>query len=122
MFELIVDTDFAAAHYLRGYQGRCESLHGHNWKVRVRLQADELDKLGMVMDFADVKKLVNETLHELDHACLNDLRAFAEANPTTENIAQFIYRELAAKLPSHVRVSRVTAWETDRCGATYSED
>ena len=122
MFELIIDTDFAAAHYLRGYQGRCESLHGHNWKVRVRLQSDGLDKLGMVMDFSDVKKLVNGILHELDHSCLNDLPAFAEANPTTENIAQFIYRALAAKLPGHVRVSGVTAWETDRCGATYSED
>jgi len=122
MFELIVESDFAAAHFLREYQGRCESLHGHNWRVEVRLQAQELDKLGMVMDFGDVKKFVNRVLDDLDHGCLNEKIPFDTLNPTTENIARYLYHELARQLPDHVRVSRVAAWETDHCGASYSED
>lgn len=122
MFELIVESDFAAAHFLREYQGRCESMHGHNWRIEVRLQAEVLDKLGMVMDFGDVKKFVNGILDDLDHGCLNEKTPFGTANPTTENIAQYIYKELARQLPDHIRVSRVSAWETDHCGAAYFED
>ena len=122
MFELIVETDFAAAHFLREYEGRCESLHGHNWRIEVRLRAEALDQAGMVMDFADVKKLLKGIMHDLDHGCLNELEPFREANPTTENIAKFLYEQLAQQLPEHVRVSSVSAWETDHCGATYFED
>lgn len=122
MFELIVETDFAAAHFLREYEGKCESLHGHNWRVEVRLRADALGPLGMVMDFGDVKKAVGQIMDELDHGCLNELGPFQELNPTTENIAKYIYESLAAVLPSGVRVSRVTAWETDHCGAAYFEE
>ncbi len=121
MFELVIHTHFAAAHYLREYEGKCEALHGHNWRVEVRVQADGLNSLGMVMDFGDVKPLINQVVDELDHKCLNDLPAFQEVNPTTENIAKHIYTQLAGLLPDSVRVSRVTAWETDCCGAAYFE-
>lgn len=121
MFELIVESDFAAAHFLREYQGRCESLHGHNWRVEVRLRSERLDRLGMVMDFGDVKGAIHAVLDQIDHGCLNDAPPFDKINPTTEHIAQHLYRELSRHLPVHVRVARVTAWETDHCGASYFE-
>ena len=122
MFELVVETDFAAAHFLREYEGKCETLHGHNWRVEVRLRAAELGRLGMVMDFGDVKELTGAIMEDLDHGCLNELGAFKDVNPTTENIAKYIYQRLSEALPSCVRVSRVTAWETDHCGAAYFEE
>lgn len=119
MFELVVQAHFAAAHKLRGYKGQCEKLHGHNWRVDVYLRGDELDELGMLVDFSEVKKHVNAVLDELDHQYLNDLDAFRVANPTTEHIARHIAEALAPKMPDGVCVHRVTAWETERCGATY---
>lgn len=121
MFELIVETDFAAAHSLRGYQGKCESLHGHNWKVQVVLSAEKLDSLGMVLDFKDVKAAVNEVLEAFDHKNLNDLAYFEEVNPTTENVSRVLYDKLSKKLPEGVSVCKVTTWESDRCGASYFE-
>ena len=120
IYELTVETEFAAAHRLREYEGNCERLHGHNWKVDVVLRGEALDALGMVIDFRDAKRLVGEVLGELDHSCLNDLTAFQEQNPTTENVARTIYEALAAKLPDGVSVARVTAWESDHCGVSYS--
>jgi len=120
IYELTVETEFAAAHRLREYDGNCERLHGHNWKVDVVLRGEALDGLGMVIDFRDAKRLVGEVLAEFDHSCLNDLAAFQEQNPTTENVARTIYEALAAKLPDGVSVARVTAWESDHCGVSYS--
>ncbi|NQT88670.1 6-carboxytetrahydropterin synthase QueD [bacterium] len=119
-YELIIETDFAAAHRLREYEGNCERLHGHNWKVDIYVRAHQLDALGMVLDFREVKRLVREITDELDHHFLNDLALFETVNPTTENIAAAIYEALAAKLPDGVAVSKVTAWESDHCGASYS--
>ena len=122
MFELLVETDFAAAHFLREYEGKCEAMHGHNWRVEVRLRSEELDPLGMAMDFGDVKRHIGETIDAVDHHCLNELAPFEAQNPTTENIARYIYRELGRSLPPRVQVSRVTVWETDHCGAAYFEE
>jgi len=119
-YELIIETDFAAAHRLREYEGNCERLHGHNWKVDIYVRAHQLDALGMVLDFREVKRLVREITDELDHHFLNDLAMFETVNPTTENIAAAIYEALAAKLPDGVAVSKVTAWESGHCGASYS--
>jgi 6-pyruvoyltetrahydropterin/6-carboxytetrahydropterin synthase len=119
-YELIIETDFAAAHRLREYDGNCERLHGHNWKVDVLVRSHKLDALGMVLDFREVKRRLAEITDEFDHYCLNDLATFREVNPTTENIARAIYEALAAKLPEGVTVSKVTAWESDHCGASYS--
>ena len=121
MFELIVETDFSAAHNLREYQGQCEKLHGHNWKVQVILKSEKLDKLGMVMDFRDVKKVIGEILDRFDHAYLNELADFKVLNPTTENLSKILYDELGNALPSGVKVIKVTTWESERCGASYTE-
>ena len=119
MYELVVHAGFAAAHRLREYHGDCENLHGHNWKLEVVLSARKLDKLGMVCDFRVVKQHLAAVTDRLDHKYLNELTEFAKRNPTTENVAAFVSRELAKLLPRGVRVAMVTAWESDGCGATY---
>ena len=120
MYELLFKTHFAAAHNLRGYKGSCERLHGHNWKVDIVLRADRLDRLGMIVDFREIKANVNGLLAELDHQYLNELPAFEEANPTTENVARWILENLGGRLPDGVEIHKVTAWESDNCGASYS--
>lgn len=119
MYELIIQTDFAAAHSLRDYAGDCERLHGHNWKLDVVVSSPTLDKQGMVCDFREVKKLLARVVDRLDHRHLNELDFFRKLNPTTENVAHVVSEELGKLLPSGVRVTRVTAWESDHCGATY---
>ncbi len=121
MYELMVETDFAAAHSLREYHGKCENLHGHNWKVQIVLKAEKLDGLGMVLDFKDVKAVLNEILESFDHKNLNELVYFKETNPTTENVSKVLYAELSRKLPEEVSVRKVAVWESDRCGASYFE-
>jgi 6-pyruvoyltetrahydropterin/6-carboxytetrahydropterin synthase len=119
MYELVVESDFAAAHSLREYGGNCERLHGHNWKVRVELRTRRLDRLGMVMDFREVKGRLAEVLKALDHRHLNEVAAFQKRNPTTENIAQHICAGLSRRLPKGVSVAKVTVWESDHCAASY---
>lgn len=122
-FEIYVQTHFSAAHSLRGYPGDCVRVHGHNWLVEVHVKCKELDKIGIGIDFKDVKKAVKEVLQGLDHFNLNDLPAFKEVNPTSENIAKFVYQELGKKLNSNsVQVSRVKVSETPGAGATYWEE
>ncbi len=119
MYELVLKTDFAAAHNLREYHGNCERLHGHNWHIEVRLRAAKLNKLGMVMDFRDVKRVLKDVTDRLDHRYLNELEPFRKANPTTENIARFIFDGLAKALPKGVKPASVTSWESRGCGVTY---
>lgn len=121
MFELIVETDFAAAHNLREYKGQCEKLHGHNWKVQVMLKAEKLNTLGMVMDFREVKMVVEEIISKFDHAYLNELPEFKILNTTTENLSKVLYDALKTKLPPGLAVARVTTWESEHCGAVYYE-
>ncbi len=121
MYELVIQSDFSAAHRLRMYDGDCERLHGHNWRVDVHLEADEVGHLGMVVDFRVVKSLLEKVLEEFDHHDLNQLERFQQENPTTENIARAVYQELAHRLPGGVRVGKVTVWESDHCGASYRE-
>ncbi len=121
MFELVIETDFSAAHNLREYKGQCERLHGHNWKVQVILKAEKLDKIGMVMDFRDAKKVIGEIINRYDHTYLNELEDFKILNTTTENLSRILYVELKHALPTGVKVEKVTTWESDRCGAAYFE-
>jgi 6-pyruvoyltetrahydropterin/6-carboxytetrahydropterin synthase len=122
MFELKIEDHFAAAHNLRGYQGACEALHGHNWKVEAVVRTTKLNDIGLAIDFKDVKVALNEILDELDHKYLNDLKAFSLENPSSENIARFIFLELAEKLkPFGVSVYKVTAWESEKACASYLE-
>jgi len=118
-YELTIEADFAAAHNLREYQGECENLHGHNWRVAVVVAADALDRLGMVMDFRELKGALGGVLQDLDHKYLNDVPPFDTLNPTTENLCRTIAGRLAEKLPCNVSIRRVSCWESEKCGASY---
>jgi 6-pyruvoyltetrahydropterin/6-carboxytetrahydropterin synthase len=122
MFEIAVEQGFASAHALRNYKGRCENVHGHNWKVRVVIQGEKLDETGMLVDFLDVKSFIGEILDRIDHQFLNEIPPFDVVNPSAENIAEYFYQEMAGKLedtPVPVRISEVKIWETDIQSATY---
>lgn len=122
-YTLTVLTDFAAAHTLRDYPGDCSRMHGHNWKLEAEIRATALNEVGMAVDFKDMKRVAREVAGELDHRYLNDLSPFSTVNPTAENIAAHIYRELSERLNTDsARVSAVTLWETDRACVRYSED
>ena len=93
MYEISIQTVFSAAHRLRNYQGDCEALHGHNWKVQVTVQTHKLNEIGLAIDFKMLKKITNEALSRLDHACLNDIAPFDDMNPSSENIARVLFEE-----------------------------
>ena len=123
MYELRITDQFAAAHQLRGMEGGCENLHGHNWKVEVEVIARALDSVGMGVDFKVIKHAARAIGDRLDHRYLNELEPFTEINPTAENIAAYFYRELAQTLNNdRIRVSSVTLWETDRACVRYAEE
>jgi 6-pyruvoyltetrahydropterin/6-carboxytetrahydropterin synthase len=123
VFEVYVKTHFSAAHALKGYQGDCARLHGHNWIIEAFVRCKDLDDIGIGIDFRDIKKGVKDVLEGLDHFNLNELPAFKDENPTSENIAKFIYKELSKKLNSEVAtVSKVKVSETPGAGAFYWEE
>jgi 6-pyruvoyltetrahydropterin/6-carboxytetrahydropterin synthase len=119
MFELAVEKTIASAHYLRNFQGRCERLHGHNYRIMVFLQGTRLDDAGMLVDFTTIKEAMNEILDKLDHYCLNDLPEFAELSPSAENIALLIANYLSRHDFGRARLHRVQVWETPNQSATY---
>ena len=120
MFELKVVTHFSAAHQLEMVAKKCENLHGHNWKIEVYVAGDELNEAGVLMDFGEIKKTVAEIMSDLDHRFLNELECFHGGNPSSENIAKYISDALQDKfLEPGVRLSRVTAWESEDACATY---
>ncbi|OGQ54916.1 MAG: 6-carboxytetrahydropterin synthase QueD [Deltaproteobacteria bacterium RIFCSPLOWO2_02_FULL_53_8] len=122
MYELTIDATFSSAHNLREYEGACENLHGHNWRVEVSVSASKLDALGMVIDFKKLKTETKAVLDNLDHTYLNVVPPFDRINPTAENISQHIYRCLSAVLNnSVVKVSKVQVWESANSSATYHE-
>lgn len=122
MHYLQVEGDFASAHQLREYKGKCENLHGHNWRVRVRVCGRDLDRLGMLMDFGCLKQTLKTLLDGLDHKFLNETPPFDRVNPTSENLAKHLYESLDAVLPQGVRVHEVTVWESEKCAASYRAD
>ena len=120
-FVLKTHVHFAAAHRLRGYQGDCEQLHGHNYKVEIEVCATQLDELGMGVDFRAIRAAAREVVGVLDHRLLNDIPPFTEVNPTAENIAVYVYEQLGRSLDvGHLRVHAITVWETDRDSVRYS--
>jgi 6-pyruvoyltetrahydropterin/6-carboxytetrahydropterin synthase len=123
MYELKVITQFAAAHRLENFNGKCEALHGHNWKVEVFLAGEDLDQAGLLMDFGVVKAKAREVLEEIDHKYLNELAAFKDQNPSSENLARYLFQRLRAVInDAGVRVSRVNVWESDTSCASYYQD
>lgn len=122
-YTLKVVSDFASAHTLREYPGACSRMHGHNWKVELEVVATALDETGMGVDFKVMKHAVREVTDRLDHYYLNDVKPFDTINPTAENIAAYLYRELSDKLNNeHIKVSAVTLWETERACVRYAEE
>lgn len=122
MYELMIETKFAAAHQLRNYNGRCERLHGHNWKVEVYVAAENLNDIGLAIDFKVLKDTTNELLMVLEHSFVNDVFPFTEINPSSENIAKWLYDGLSKKLnDGNLKVSSVRIWESDTACASYFE-
>ena len=120
MYELKVVTKFSAAHQLAMVGTKCENMHGHNWKIEVYVTGKNLDKAGVLMDFGVIKASVAEIMTMLDHKYLNELAYFEDKQPSSENIACFVATELQQRIDNPaVKVSRVTAWESDDAGATY---
>ena len=121
-YTLKVLTDFAASHVLNNYEGACQRMHGHNWKVEVEATAIRLDNIGMGIDFKQLKRATNQILEGLDHYHLNDIPPFDDINPTAENIAAYLYTEISKLINNDiVKISAVTVWETDRACVKYTE-
>lgn len=122
MFELTVHGHFDAAHYLKEYQGKCANIHGHTWRVEIKIRGNDLDQTGMLVDFSLIKKNLKAITEQLDHVLINDLTCFRETNPTAENISRYIYHEMDKSLKEyHVLLFSVTVWESSGAAATYFE-
>jgi 6-pyruvoyltetrahydropterin/6-carboxytetrahydropterin synthase len=124
MYEITVESHIDAAHYLRGYQGKCENLHGHRYKIVVKVSADKLNDIGLAYDFTDLKKHLNDILARYDHTCLNDVPPFDKLNASSENLAVTVYEELKKSLASArdkpVTLVSVSVFETPSQGVTYT--
>lgn len=121
-YKVSVIRTFSSAHALRGYKGRCEHLHGHNWKIRAALAGTKLDDTGMIADFTDIRAKLDDIIKALDHKYLNEVAPFDTINPTAENIAAFIYKQLQASYSGAVKVAEVEVWESEGSSATVTED
>jgi 6-pyruvoyltetrahydropterin/6-carboxytetrahydropterin synthase len=121
MFEVSVEQTFAAGHALRNYKGKCENVHGHNYRVRVTIAGEQLDATGLLVDFLDVKRVMGAAIDYLDHRFINDLAPFDEINPSAENIAKYFYDRMNDGLKNEVpvRISEIRVWETDTSSAVY---
>jgi 6-pyruvoyltetrahydropterin/6-carboxytetrahydropterin synthase len=122
MFQVSVEETFSAGHALRGYRGKCENVHGHNYRVRVALEGPQLDGIGLLVDFAVLKTAIRDIIKTLDHQFINDLEPFRTVNPSAENLAKYFYDEtsrLLTGLPQGARLTEVVVWETDTSSARY---
>jgi len=119
LYELFIQATFSAAHNLREYKGKCERLHGHNWRVDLTLEANALNREGMVLDFTEAKRILREVLDPFDHTYLNEVPPFDRLNPSSENLARLIAEAVAGRLPAGIRVAAVTTWESESAAATY---
>ncbi len=120
LYTLTVRTSFAAAHRLRGYEGDCENLHGHNWIVEVTAESEVLDERGIAVDFRVMKSALNGFLARLDHRYINEVPPFDAVNPSSENIARFVFEKMEEAFPAPARIVRVAVWESDDARAEYS--
>ncbi len=121
MYSISKEFSFSAAHAIRGHRGGCQNLHGHNYRVRIHVAADELDELGMVLDFADLKAMAKEILDPFDHRVINDIPPFDERNTTAELLAEYVYEEVEKRLPDpeRIRLTAVEVWETETACARF---
>ncbi|HLJ48267.1 MAG TPA: 6-carboxytetrahydropterin synthase QueD [Bryobacteraceae bacterium] len=121
MFEVSVQQTFAAGHSLRDYHGKCENVHGHNYRIEVKVQGEQLAPNGLLVDFVELKRSMRAVIEYLDHQFINDLEPFTKINPSAENIAKFFHDRMSADLQSDVpvRIAEVKVWETDTSSAVY---
>lgn len=119
MYQVSVRQHFDAAHFLRDYGGRCEALHGHRFEVVATVEAKKLNKIGLAYDFVELKKHLGEVLKRFDHVCLNEIKPFNKINPSSENIAATIYKELAKRITG-VTIARIEVWESPESRVTYT--
>jgi 6-pyruvoyltetrahydropterin/6-carboxytetrahydropterin synthase len=124
MFEVSVEETFAAGHALRNYHGKCENVHGHNYRVRISIEGESLNRAGLLVDFVELKGVMRGIIEKLDHRFLNDVPPFDELNPSAENMARYFFEEMASRLAGDarenpVRVTEVKIWETETSTATY---
>jgi 6-pyruvoyltetrahydropterin/6-carboxytetrahydropterin synthase len=120
MYLLSIETNFSAAHQIKGHEGSCKRLHGHNWKVQVEVGSEQLDEIGIAIDFQKLSDLTNRVLKKLDHQYINKLPPFKEMNPTAENLARYIYEQIEIKLPESIKMSKVNLWEGEKYCVQYS--
>lgn len=118
-YTITVTDSFSAAHALRNYNGKCENLHGHNWKVKVSVLGSKLDRSGMILDFSELKNLLKGVLAELDHKFLNESEPFDNINPTAENIAEHIFGMLEKRVGKKINISEVEVWESEGSSAIF---
>jgi 6-pyruvoyltetrahydropterin/6-carboxytetrahydropterin synthase len=122
MFKLKVKKEFSSAHILHGHPGDCKRMHGHNWLVEAEVQGNNINEIGMVIDFKDIKNNLKTIISKLDHQFLNDLEPFINDNPTAENISKYIYKELSKNINTdNIKVSEIKLWETNNSAVTYTE-
>jgi len=122
MYKIIVNDYFSSAHQLRGYKGKCEDLHGHNWKVEIDVEGQKLDEIGMLIDFKIIKEILKNSLADFDHKMLNDIPPFDAMNPSSENLAKFMFERISSLLPLGIRLAAISIWESDNSKATYYPD
>ncbi len=121
MFEVTIEETFAAGHALRNYRGKCENVHGHNYRCQVTVEGEQLDSIGLLVDFVELKRVVHSVIDRLDHQWLNEYPPFDVLNPSAENIARYIYEEVSKGLGQKeaTRLAFVKLWETDTASAVY---
>ena len=125
MFQVSVEETFSAGHALRGYRGKCENPHGHNYRVCVTVKGPQLDSIGLLCDFTHLKQVMRDIIGGLDHQFMNDLQAFRVVNPSAENMAKYFYDEITRQLrdmPPGAHVADIVVWETDTTSARYQPD
>lgn len=123
MYTLTIEETFASAHQLRGYKGKCENMHGHTWKVELSVTGGELDDIGLLIDFQELKSVLREITSMLDHKNINELPPFDIINPSSENLAKFFYEEAQKRFAEHtpkIRVCSATVWESATSRCTYT--
>ena len=121
MFYLSVITYISSAHRLKEYQGVCQRIHGHNWKIKVQVKGNKLNDLGILIDFKDLRKISEQVSERIDHQFLNELERFKKINPSAENMARFFYKEIKILLPSNVKMDKIIIWETENYQLEYCE-
>ncbi len=121
MYKLVVESFFSAAHHLVEYPGACRRIHGHNWNVKATIASENLDESGMVMDLFDLKKILDDCLSQFDHRLINETSPFDKVNPTSENLAKYIYDFMKQRLPQFINMHQVQISETEKFSVIYSE-